>query len=441
MMSEVLWNAPVADQPVDALVRVPGSKSLTARWMLLAAAADEPSVLRGALVSRDTRLMRDALERLGAVLEVKDGSLHVTPLPPPAEHPAEPVEIHTGLAGTVMRFVPMLAALHHGDVRFTGDDAALARPMDAVVEVLRQQGVEVTEHGEPGRLPLTVHGTGRLRGGRVEVDASASSQFVSNALLVAARAEQDLELVHVGEALPSLPHIEMTLDTLRQAGVDASHQVDEQGRHSWSVRHGEIRPVQVTIEPDLSNSGPFLAAAMVTAGTIAVDDWPETTTQPGDSYRDLLTRMGAEVWREDESICVRGTGTIRGIEADMSAVGELVPTMSALCALADSPSRLTGVAHLRGHETDRLKALATELSKLGARTVELEDGLEIHPGPLEGAVFESYEDHRMATAGAIIGLRVPNLRVVDIGTTQKTLPDFVGMWLAMLHPEPAVDDA
>ncbi|QNN81766.1 3-phosphoshikimate 1-carboxyvinyltransferase [Brachybacterium sp. Z12] len=441
MMSDVLWNAPVAAQPVDALVRVPGSKSLTARWMLLAAAAAEPSVLRGALVSRDTRLMRDALERLGAVLEVRDGSLHVSPLPPPTEHPGDPVEIHTGLAGTVMRFVPMLAALHHGDVRFTGDDAALLRPMDAVIDVLRQQGVEVTEHGEPGHLPLTVHGTGRLRGGRVEVDASASSQFVSNALLVAARAEQDLELVHVGPVLPSLPHIEMTLDTLRQAGVDASHRVDDDGRHSWSVTHGPIRPVQVTIEPDLSNSGPFLAAAMVTGGTIAVDDWPETTTQPGDSYRELLTRMGGEVWREDESVCVRGTGTIRGIEADMSAVGELVPTMAALCALADSPSRLTGVAHLRGHETDRLKALATELSKLGARTVELEDGVEIHPGPLQGAVFESYEDHRMATAGAIIGLRVPGLRVVDIGTTQKTLPDFVGMWLAMLHPEPAVDDA
>lgn len=441
MMSEVLWNAPVADQPVDALVRVPGSKSLTARWMLLAAAADEPSVLRGALVSRDTRLMRDALERLGAVFEVVDGSLHVTPLPPPGEHPAEPVEIHTGLAGTVMRFVPMLAALHHGDVRFTGDDAALARPMEAVVQVLRQQGVEVTEHGEPGRLPLTVHGTGRLRGGRVEVDASASSQFVSNALLVGARGEQDLELAHVSEVLPSLPHIEMTLETLRQAGVEASHRVDAQGRHSWSVTHGAIRPVQVTIEPDLSNAGPFLAAAMVTGGTIAVDDWPETTTQPGDSYRELLTRMGGEVWREDESVCVHGTGTIHGIEADMSAVGELVPTMAALCALADSPSRLTGVAHLRGHETDRLKALATELSKLGARTVELEDGLEIHPGPLRGTVFESYEDHRMATAGAIIGLRVPDLRVVDIGTTQKTLPDFVGMWLSMLHPEPAVVDA
>ena len=441
MTNEVLWTAPVADEPVDALVRVPGSKSLTARWMLLAGAADEPSVLRGALVSRDTRLMRDALERLGAVLEVRDGALHVTPLPPPAEHPAEPTEIHTGLAGTVMRFVPLLAALHHGEVRFTGDDAALARPMDAVVDVLRQQGVAVTEHGERGRLPLTVHGTGTLPGGRIEVDASASSQFISNILLVAPRAAQDVEVVHIGEALPSLPPIDRTLETLRRAGVEAEHEVDEQGRHRWRVRSGPLRPLEVTVEPDLSNAGPFLAAALVTNGTIAVDDWPTATTQPGDAYRELFERMGAEVWREDAALCVRGTGTLRGIDADMSAMGELAPTVSALCALAETPSRLTGIAHLRGHETDRLKALATELSKVGARTVELEDGLEIHPGPLRGGVFETYEDHRMATAGAILGLRIPDLRIVNIGTTQKTLPDFVGMWLSMLHPEPADDDA
>jgi len=439
VVSEVLWTAPVADRPVDALVRVPGSKSLTARWMLLAAAADEPSELRGALVSRDTRLMRDALERLGATLEVRDDSLLVTPLPPPAEHPEPPVEIHTGLAGTVMRFVPMLAALHHGDVRFTGDEGALARPMGPVIEVLRQQGVDVTEHGEPGHLPLTVHGTGRLRGGTVQVDASASSQFISNALLVAARADADLELVHVGEKLPSLPHIEMTLETLRQVGIDGSHSTDDQGRHRWRVGTGVIRPVRIVVEPDLSNAGPFLAAALVTGGTIAVDDWPETTTQPGDAYRELLTRMGAEVWREDRSICVRGTGSLHGIDADLSAVGELTPTIAALAALADTPSTLRGVGHLRGHETDRLKALATELTKLGARTLELEDGLEIHPGELSGTVFETYEDHRMATAAAIIGLRVPELRVINIGTTQKTLPDFVGMWLSMLYTEPPAD--
>ena len=435
MTSEVLWTAPVAQGPVDALVRVPGSKSLTARWMLLGAIADEPTRLRGALVSRDTRLMRDALERLGAVLSVQDGELQVTPIPPPSEAPAEPIEIHAGLAGTVMRFVPLLAALHHGDVRFTGDDAALQRPMSPVIAVLRAQGVEVTEHGEAGRLPFTVHGKGHLAGGRIEVDASESSQFVSNALLVAARGDQNLELVHRGASLPSLPHIDMTMETLRAVGVQVSHEVDEDGLHLWRVARGTIAPGSIVVEPDLSNAGPFLAAAMVTEGTIAIADWPERTTQPGDAYRGLLEQMGAEVWREDDSLCVSGTGTIMGIDADLSRTGEIAPTIAALAALAESPSRLRGIGHLRGHETDRLRALATELTRLGARTVELEDGLEINPGPLHGTMFETYEDHRMATAAAIIGLRVPDVRVVNVETTQKTLPDFVGMWLSMLHTD------
>lgn len=435
MTTDVLWTAPVAQGPVDALVRVPGSKSLTARWMLLAAIADEPSRLTGALVSRDTRLMRDALERLGALFSVEDGALSVVPIPPPGEHQAEPIEIHCGLAGTVMRFVPMLAALHHGDVRFTGDDGALVRPMGAVLQALRAQGIEVTEHGEPDRLPFTVHGRGSLRGGRIEVDASASSQFISNVLLIGARGEQDLELVHVGATLPSLPHIDMTIETLRQAGVTASHDVDPEGRHRWRVARGSLHLDEITVEPDLSNAGPFIAAALVTQGTIAVSDWPEETTQPGDAYRELLTRMGAEVWREEDEMLFRGDGSLHGIDADLSAVGELTPTIAALGALADSPSRLTGVAHLRGHETDRLQALAAELTKLGARTTELEDGLEIVPGPLRGTVFETYADHRMATAAAIIGLQVPDVRVVDVGCTSKTLPDFVGMWLSMLHTE------
>ncbi|MCL6423802.1 3-phosphoshikimate 1-carboxyvinyltransferase [Brachybacterium sp. JHP9] len=434
-MSDVLWSAPVAEEPVDALVRVPGSKSLTARWMLIAALADAPALLRGVLVSRDTRLMSDALERLGAQLAVEDSALRVTPIPPPAEHPAEPVEIHAGLAGTVMRFVPLLAALHNGDVSFTGDEGALVRPMGPVIAALRSQGVEVIEHGEAGRLPFTVRGTGSLPGGRLEIDASASSQFISNLLLMGARCESDLVVCHTGESLPSLPHIEMTVSELARAGVAVRHRLDEQGRHEWTVPAGPILVDEILIEPDLSNAGPFLAAAMVTGGEIAIADWPRTTDQPGDAYRDLLTRMGGTFWWEDEDLCLRGTGEIHGIDADLSATGELTPTIAALAALADSPSHLRGIGHLRGHETDRIHALAVELEKVGCRTVEHADSLEIHPGALHGVEFETYEDHRMATAGAIIGLCVPDTKVLNISTTQKTLPDFVGMWLTMLHTE------
>ncbi|EWS79753.1 3-phosphoshikimate 1-carboxyvinyltransferase [Brachybacterium phenoliresistens] len=434
-MPDVLWTAPVATGPVDALISVPGSKSLTARWMILAALAEEPTLLHGALVSRDTRLMRDALERLGASLTVEDGALRVHPIPPASEERQEPIEIHTGLAGTVMRFVPLLAALRHGDVRFTGDEAALVRPMGPVIAALRGLGVEVTEHGEAGHLPITVHGRGSLPGGPLTIDASASSQFVSNLLLVAPRCEEDLVLRHDGATLPSLPHIEMTVETLLEAGVTVRHRPLGEGVHEWTVPHGPIRLGEVTVEPDLSNAGPFLAAALVTGGTIAVAGWPETTTQPGDAYRELLSRMGGEVWREEDEVCLRGTGTIHGIDADLSAVGELTPTIAALAALADSPSHLRGIGHLRGHETDRLEALAAELTNIGARTIAHPDSLEIHPGPLHGEVFETYEDHRLATAAAVIGLRVPDLRVRNVETTQKTLPDFVGMWLAMLHTD------
>lgn len=437
MTGRVEWTAPLAHGALSAMLRVPGSKSLTARWLVLAAVSDGPTQLRGALSSRDTRLMRDALEQLGAQIESEqdDELLTVTPIPPNAEHRQEPIEIHAGLAGTVMRFVPPLAALRNGDVRITGDCAALRRPMGPAIAALRALGVDVTEEGETGRLPIVVHGRGRLRGGRIEVDASASSQFVSNLLLVGARCDEDLVLVHTGERLPSLPHISMTLAVLHAAGVHARHEFDAQGRHCWVVRSGPVRPGTVRVEPDLSNAGPFLAAAMVAGGSVGVVGWPERTTQAGDAFRGLLAQMGGDVFREDDAIVVTGTGTVRGIDVDMSAHGELVPTIAALGALAESPTRIRGVAHLRGHETDRLHALATELTRLGARTVETPDGLEITPGELTGTVFETYEDHRMATAAALIGLRVPDLRVIDIQTTQKTLPDFVGMWLAMLHTE------
>lgn len=433
------WPAPTVGAPVRARVEIPGSKSLTARWLVLAAIADAPSVLHGALASRDTRLMRQALHALGARFEETTEGLHVSPLPAPTTRPAAALTVDVGLAGTVMRFVPLLAGLHHGDVTFTGDPGALVRPMGPVIEALRGLGVEVTEHGEPGRLPLTVHGTGHLRGGRVEIDASASSQFVSNVLLVGARCDQDLTLVHTGRTLPSLPHIEMTRVEADRAKVHVGHEVDEHGHHTWRVPVGPVHVSDVDIEPDLSNAGPFLAAALVTGGSVRIPRWPLETTQPGDSYRELFPAMGGTVTREGSDLVLHGTGAIHGLDADLSAVGELTPTIAAVCALADSPSHLRGIGHLRGHETDRIHALSQELSRLGCGTVEHPDALEIRPpqaGPeaLHGGVFESYHDHRMATAGAIVGLRVPGVRVVDVATTSKTLPDFVGMWTRMLTP-------
>ena len=421
-----VWTAPVADGPLDALVDVPGSKSLTNRYLVLAALADGPSRLRGVLRSRDTLLMAQALTALGTRVEdVPDARSDWVVTPGPLRGDAR---IDCGLAGTVMRFLPAVAALADGPVRFDGDAEALARPMGPVLQALRTLGVGVQEHGEPGRLPYTVHGRGSLLGGNVDVDASGSSQFVSGLLLTGARFTRGLTLRHTGPTLPSLPHIEMTVAVLRDAGVE----VDDSRPAIWRVAPGPIAGRDVRVEPDLSNAAPFLCAAVAVGGTVRVPGWPEATTQPGGLLPGILERMGATTSLDGDVLTVTGTGRVRGVDLDLHAAGEIAPTLAALAVLADSPTRLRGIAHLRGHETDRLAALSAEITRLGGQAEQTADGLVITPRPLVGGVWRSYADHRMATAGALIGLRVPGVGVEDVATTGKTLPDFVGMWQGML---------
>jgi 3-phosphoshikimate 1-carboxyvinyltransferase len=426
------WPAPTASRPVDATVSVPGSKSLTNRYLVLAALAEEPSRLRAPLHSRDTALMARALEALGVIVEEVPGTGAFGPdwvvTPRPLHGPAT---IDTGLAGTVMRFVPPVAALADGPVYFDGDPAARRRPMATVVEALRELGVAVDDDGSAdraGRLPFTVHGRGSVRGGRLRIDASASSQFVSGLLLVGARFTEGLVVEHVGPPIPSTPHVVMTVEALRDVGVV----VDDADPPVWRVEPGPVGALDVQVEPDLSNAAPFVAAAAVTAGRVRVPGWPQYTTQAGDLLRDLLDQMGAEVTLDRDGLTVEGTGELYGIDADLADAGELTPTVAALAALADSPSQLRGVAHIRGHETDRLVALATEINGLGGEVTETPDGLVIKPRPLHGGLFSTYGDHRMATAAALIGLRVPGILVEDVETTAKTLPGFTRLWTAML---------
>jgi 3-phosphoshikimate 1-carboxyvinyltransferase len=406
---------------VHAHVPIPGSKSQTNRALVLAALADGTSRIDGPLRARDTTLMVDALRTLG--VSVDDGDVWtVTP------GPFHGGVVDTGLAGTVMRFVPPVAALGDAPVTFDGDDRARDRPMWTLIEALRQAGVVVDDAGR-GRLPFTVRGSGSVPGGTVEVDASVSSQFVSALLLSGARYEQGLEVVHVGGSRPvSAPHIEMTIEMLADAGVT----VTRPSPTTWQVAPGPIHARDVVIEPDLSNAAPFLAAALVTGGEVTVPGWPATTTQPGDALRDLLAQMGASVTLSDEGLTVHGAATITALSADLRDVTELVTVIAALAALADGPSRLTGLAHMHGHETDRLSALRAELTRLGCAVSQSPDALEITPRPLSGGVWRSYDDHRMATAGAVLGLAVDGVQVDDIATTTKTLPDFSGMWTRML---------
>jgi 3-phosphoshikimate 1-carboxyvinyltransferase len=407
---------------VHARVALPGSKSLTNRALVLAALADAPSRITGGLWARDTELMAAALGAMGTAIAHDTDDWTVTP-----GH-LHGAAVDTGLAGTVMRFVPPVAALASGAVSFDGDAYARERPMATLLDGLRQAGVEVDDGGR-GRLPFTVIGRGRVAGGTVRIDASASSQFVSGLLLAGARYEHGLTVVHTGaEDVPSSPHIDMTLSMLCFAGAYAT--APERG--VWRVEPGPIHGREWLIEPDLSNAAPFLAAAVVTGGRVTIASWPAATTQAGDALRDLLTAMGASVQVTAEGLVVSGTGTITGLDADLHDVGELTPTVAALAALATTPSTLRGIGHLRGHETDRLAALATELTRLGGDVTEQSDRLTIRPQPMHGGVWRSYADHRMATAGAVIGLVIDGVAVDDIACTTKTLPDFPGMWTAML---------
>jgi 3-phosphoshikimate 1-carboxyvinyltransferase len=375
--------------------------------------------------------MIEALRLLGTEIEtLPNGDLKVTPATFDRS-----ASIDCGLAGTVMRFVPPISVLSKGDVRFDGDLAARRRPMNTTIDSLRALGVEVTDEGASA-LPFTVHCTGSVAGGEVTIDASASSQFVSGLLLAAARFENGITLRHDGEHLPSVPHIEMTLDCLEKRGVKVSTEnLDGKGGlPTWRIEPGSISGGTFAIEPDLSNAGPFLAAAMVAGGSVTITGWPDSTTQVGDEFDGILQQMGAKIERTDAGLTITGTGQIHGIDIDLSIGGELTPVIAALAALADSPTVIRGVAHLRGHETDRLAALATEIKRIGGIARETADGLEIDPSDnLHGALWETYEDHRMATAGAIIGLRVPGIQVEDIKTTSKTMPDFDKLWLNMLE--------
>jgi 3-phosphoshikimate 1-carboxyvinyltransferase len=418
------WPAPHADGPVRAVVRLPGSKSLTNRALVLAALSDGPSVVRSALRSRDTALMAAALRELGVDVDSTGSDWKVTPAPLHGR-----TTLDCGLAGTVMRFVPPVAALADGPVVFDGDPHARLRPMQEVLRGLRDLGAVVEDEGR-GALPFTVVGTGSVRGGPVTIDASASSQFVSALLLAGAHYDQGVDVRHRGAPVPSLPHIDMTVEQLRLHGVE----VDDSEPDRWRVLPSAILATDVLVEPDLSNAAPFVAAALVTGGQVTIPDWPASTTQAGDALREIVALMGGTAELTDAGLVVTGTGELRGLDYDLHDVGELTPAVAALCMLAGTPSHLRGVAHIRGHETDRISALANEFGALGGHVTETEDGLTIRPTPLDGGRFRTYADHRLAHAAVIIGLAVPGVRVENIATTSKTFPDFAGAWSGLFPP-------
>lgn len=411
------WRAPCPRVHLNARLSIPGSKSLTARHLIVAALAAEPSRLSGVLRARDTDLMIEALRSMGATITGDGESLEIVP------GPVRAASMDVGLAGTVLRFLTALAATTDAPLTFSGDEAMKKRPITPLLSALADLGIDIET--TDGHLPLTLRGPATTSAARV--DASGSSQFVSALLLAGPHMSSGISITHTGETLPSLPHIDMTLDVLRRAGAV----IDQPSSREWIVHPGPLHPGDIRIEPDLSNASVFLAAAAVTGSTVTITDWPEETTQAGDHIRSILTAMGAQVEKNGTDLTVTGR-SLHGIDLDLSEAGELTPTVAAMAALADSPSRLTGIGHLRGHETDRLAAIATEINSLGGDARETDDGLVITPRAMHGAMVRAYGDHRMATFGAIIGLVVEGVTVDDIGATSKTLPTFTQLWQEMI---------
>ncbi|CAN2177151.1 AroA 5-enolpyruvylshikimate-3-phosphate synthase [Candidatus Nanopelagicaceae bacterium] len=423
-MSDAHWPAPFRGRtPVHAQVRIPGSKSVTNRALILASLATSPSTIRKPLISRDSELMSAGLSALGISITGSDEAWQITPAPLRGS-----ARVDVGNAGTVMRFLPPLAAFAEGDISFDGDPRSYERPLGPVIKALEELGIEI-DHGGRYSLPMVIKARGKVKGGALTIDASASSQFLSALLLVAPSMEEGITVTHRGGALPSMPHIEMTVAMLRDFGADVT--VDPAAQ-TWSVKAGALHGKDLVIEPDLSNASPFLSIAMVCGGSITISDWPRATTQPGDQLRDIFTQMGATVELKDDGLTLTGGSSIHGIDIDLHDVGELTPSIAALAALADSPSHLRGIGHLRLHETDRLAALTREINSLGGNVVEEETALHITPAPLHAGVFHTYEDHRLATAGAVIGLVTPGIEVENVATTRKTLPDFPGLWNSLV---------
>lgn len=433
-----VWNAPVKSTPLNAVISLPPSKSLTARALVLALLAEEPTLLTNPLRCRDTELMIAGIQEFGAQVDEQAGGLLITP---PAKLTPQTGIIECGLAGTVMRFLTPVALLSGRPVRFQGDEAAGARPMKGLLDALTKLGAQFSDMPKPGHLPFTI--SGQLNASeqlqQLQVDASSSSQFVSALLLISPALPFELQ-IEVDSVLPSIRHVEMTVAEVNACGGQIENLGGEtrdwntrQIRHLWRCRPACLRGGERHIEPDLTNAGPFLAAAMICGGQVSIPHWPAKTFQAGDAWRQLLTPMGARIYRSPEgSLVCQGNGVIGGTQCDLEAIGELTPTLAALCTLAVEPSKLTGIGHLRGHETDRLTALETEIKRLGGKAKASETTLRISPSPLHGDLVQTYADHRMAMFAALIGLQVPGVRIADIKCVGKTFPDFTATWETML---------
>ncbi|MGE3619986.1 MAG: 3-phosphoshikimate 1-carboxyvinyltransferase [Acidimicrobiia bacterium] len=404
--------------PLEATVRVPGSKSLTNRALVAAALARGPSVLRGALQADDTEAMVDGLRGLGVEVRPDWATDTIEVEGCAGRPPAEVGIVDARLSGTTSRFLLPVAALGSGTYRVDGGVPLRARPMGPALDALRRLGVTVAEVGEPGHLPVDLSG-GPVRGGAVDVPGDTSSQFLSGLLLAAPAMAEGLE-VWLTTELVSRPYVEMTAAVVRAFGGD----VAESAGSAWVVAPSGYAGTDHRIEPDASAASYFFAAAAICGGRVTVEGLGDASLQGDLAFVDVLARMGARVERGADAVTVEGTGTLHGVEADLADLSDTAQTLAAVAVYADSPTRITGIGFIRNKETDRIGATVAELTRCGVQAVEEPDGMVVWPGSPRPATVETYDDHRMAMSFAVLGLRAPGIRIADPGCVAKTFPGF-----------------
>jgi len=423
-MSQVTAKRPGSEEvrvvvpsgPIAAAVSLPGSKSFTHRSLICAALAEGDSTLRGALAAEDTLLTAAALMDLGAVIDYGGEPVRVSGTAGHLKLPKSPLLLNN--SGTSIRLLAAVAALcrQGGEIVLDGNEAMRRRPIGELVRALGELGVEA--RCQEGFPPVTIAARG-IPGGRCQLDASQSSQFVSAILLAAPYADSDVT-VEVKGALVSRPYIEMTIQTMADFGVAAQ----AEGSRRFSVAAGQRYQARgLRIEADASNASYFAAAAAATGGRVHLEGLKEGSLQGDAAFLEVLRAMGCAVSRQGEAVEVVG-GRLEPLDIDLGRMPDVVPTLAVLCALAKGVSRIRNIRHLRLKECDRLRALATELSRCGVRTEEHPSELVIHGGSPHGAEIETYDDHRLAMSFAVLGLAVPGISIRNPGCVAKSFPDF-----------------
>lgn len=406
------------NRPVDADVAVPGSKSITNRALLLAALVNGESVLENALFSEDSHWFSESLRRMGIVVWEDAAHATMTVRGEGGTFPEKTADCFVGNSGTTARFMVAAAALGRGDYRFDGVPRMRQRPIAPLLDALRPLGTRFSFEADADCFPLIVHGEG-LRGGETTLDAAASSQYLTGLLMAAPYAEGDVTIRLAGE-LVSEPYIDMTIRMMAQFGVQVS-----MGKGVFMTRTGgRYRAQRYIIEPDASNATYFFAAAALCGGRVRVPNLPALSLQGDVGFVDVLAQMGCAVTKTAEYIEVQGTGTLHGVDVDMNAISDTAQTLAAIAPFADSPVRIRNIGHIRHKETDRIHAAVNELKRLGVDAEEFSDGLIIQPSVVHPAEVQTYDDHRMAMAFSVIGLRAEGITIANPECTAKTFPDF-----------------